>query len=468
MLEFKLITSLLIPLAIGYAVILFISRNQIMPIFLRLALSYGMGMGILAFWMMLLGMFGQTFNLWTVGGPLLGIALILVLFLFISQKNEMKYDDDITYLNEISSSRNESLMSKGLKWLFLFVMIMYIFHNIFYVFWHAMNVPISTWDAIATVAFKAKIFYYEKSLPPLNFLPHKTYPLLVPLLQTWVTLNLEQWSDQLIKIIFPCAFLSYLCIQYYFLRFFTNKVWAILGCTILLSSNFFIYHATISYRDFFLMYYNCSTIMFLLLWSAHKEKSFYLLMASFFAGFASITKLEGTAFMMIYFFLFLLINFYFKGSYVKNRWINMIRFIVPVITIWIPFHIFKLVTGVVNSDKTQLEFSVEKILLIPQIILGFANNLFLSGNWNIVWWVMLISLIHWGRKRKNIEVKLISLSIILFFALYAAVALMTANYTWIAGENRITGLSRLILHFYPLSVLLIVLLNYPERPKSVD
>jgi len=47
----------------------------------------------------------------------------------------------------------------------------------------------------------------------------------------------------------------------------------------------------------------------------------------------------------------------------------------------------------------------------------------------------------------------------MFLGLYMAVALFTTNYAWIAGEQSHTTLSRLILHFYPLAVWLIVLLN---------
>ena len=67
------------------------------------------------------------------------------------------------------------------KYITLFLYIVFfvlISHSIFYIFWKSINEPIYSWDALATVALKAKIFFFEKHLPPLHLLPHPTYPFL--------------------------------------------------------------------------------------------------------------------------------------------------------------------------------------------------------------------------------------------------------------------------------------------------
>ncbi|MBN1870702.1 MAG: hypothetical protein JW847_09020 [Candidatus Omnitrophica bacterium] len=333
-----------------------------------------------------------------------------------------------------------------------------------------MTIPVSSWDAVASVAFKAKIFYFEKIPPPLDLLPHKSYPLFTPFMESWVAFNLGQWDDVLIKIIFPCAFLSYLVIHYKFLSHFTNRSWGLLGSVMLLSSNLFIIHATDSYRDFFLMYYNCITIMLLLFFNKNQISAF-LVLAGLFAGFATFTKLEGTAFLGIYLVLLAVILIQQNNSSGKEKLKNAAKFCIPGIGICAVFHIYKiwnhiLKEGQGNIDKTGLELTWQKFGLIPQIIAKFLQDLFLSGNWNIVWILAFLSLVQFTRKRKAFEAKIIFFSLLLFFGLYIAVAVLTTNYIWIAGVQSSTTLSRLILHFFPLSVLLIILLNYPGTSRD--
>jgi len=101
--------------------------------------------------------------------------------------------------------------------------------------------------------------------------------------------------------------------------------------------------------------------------------------------------------------------------------------------------------------------------LIPEILNTFLQNLLYSGNWGVVWFLVLLSLTQLKRKQIKVETWLILLSLLLFFGLYFAIALLTVNYVWIAGENSPMTLSRLLLHFYPLSAILIILLNYPNQ-----
>ena len=348
--------------------------------------------------------------------------------------------------------------------LFTGVLLFYIAQNLYFVFWRALNVPLLSFDAIATVAFKAKVFYYEPVPPPLGLLPHRTYPLFVPFIESWISFNLGYWDDILIKAVFPFALLSFTVIVYNFLNVLTRPLWALMGCAILLSSNLFVYHATISYSDFFLMYFNCRAVMLLVLWHQNKTGGL-LLLASLFAGLATFVKLEGTAFLLIYAVLFLMINL---PSAVFNRaekLMNSIKFLAPSFGIAAVFHLYKWMNNILKEgsgtmDKTDFDLSLAKITLIPHILFKFAKNLLMSGNWSMVWIILLLSLIGTKGRRLTGETKLIFLGLLMFFGLYFNFALMTTNYVWIAGESEVTTLSRLLLHFYPLAVLLLVLINY--------
>ncbi len=464
----NLILSLLIPFSAGYTLLGFLFPNRCIGLFLKIALAFGLGLGLLSIWMLVLGICQLPFNSFVIGSPLIITA---ALFYFLGLRRKKVVQPTATSFIIQTRDSNQLHGSKRILHIVMMIgLIVYIALNIFYVFWRATAIPIATWDAIATVAFKAKVFYYEQSLPSLDHLPHKTYPLFVPFVQSWIAFNLGYWDNFLIKIIFPCAFLSYLIAHYKFLGHYTNRTSALLGSAILLSSNLFIYHATISYRDFFLMYFNCITVMLLVLWNNSKVNGF-LILAGLFAGFATFTKLEGTAFLGVYFIIFSMINFPSKTFSIKEKLVNTMKFCIPSFGISFTFHIYKvwnkvLLEGPGIVDKTRIDLTWEKISLIPQILTSFLRNLLLSGNWNIIWLLALLSSIHLVKKRKNAEIRLILLSLILFFGLYIGVAVLTINYVWIAGAKSSTTLSRLILHFFPLSVLLIILLNYSGSPQK--
>jgi len=456
--------SVLIPLCTGYTFLLFIHKNGTIPFSLKIALAYGLGLGLLSIWMLCLGICGQNFSIVSIGMPQIILSAVFLLLTFYRKKRPVLIDKGTTVIpqQKKTSSRNIQIFQN----IFVIYLLFFIASTTLYVFWQSMTTPVSSWDAIAIIAYKAKIFYFEQSLPSLDLLPHKSYPLLVPFSQAWVAFNLGHWSDLLIKIIFPLAFLSYVIIQYKILEYFTNKIWSLFGCAILLSSNFFVYHATISYRDFYLMYYNCLTILLLLYWQKNNINT-YLILAAFFAGFCSFTKLEGTSFQLIYLILISLILYHKKYMPIREKLINLLKFLIPSLSICILFHSFKFATniGVYQSsigNRVKIMWNWDYLNRVPQIIFSYTDNLFFSGNWNIIWWVTLISLIHLKNKR-TFEIHLLIVSLSLYFGLYFAVGLLTINFQYIGGALSNQGLPRLILHFFPLSVFLIILLNYPHQ-----
>ena len=454
-LSILLLISVLIPVFCGYCLISFIFTKNKLDIVLNLALSYGMGMGILTIWMFIIGISGLELNFANTTFPLVCFSFIFLLI----AKHSTPLSENIQTPKDIVTTPKPSIMLIS----FNSFLIIFITVNILQIFWGAISWPIDSWDAFATIAFKAKIFFYEKSIPSLKILPHPTYPLHTSLAETWTAINIGRWSDQYIKIIFPCTFLSFLIVQYKFLKNYTDTTWSLLGCVLLISSNLAFYHATISYRDLFLMYYNCITIMMLILWSSSKKTSF-LITAAFFAGFASFTKLEGSSFIVIYIILFIMISFFNKTSFKENIK-NTLALLIPSLTICLSFHIYKfftnnLIDGTADCDKTALVLGLGQLLKLPKVIHAFYLNMFLSGNWNIVWMIACVSILLWDYKKKNREAFLVLVSIFLFIGLYSAIALFTSNYPWIAGDKRVTTLSRLILHFYPLAPILIILINH--------
>lgn len=451
--SFYLLLSILLPLGAGYGLLLIIMREYSFPFIASLALAYGLGLGILTQWMLLLGIFEIPLHLGTIGLPLCIFALCLV-FLYLkkyktsqSKKNHVLLPED----NSQSSSNYTFLLK-----LLCGLAILFIGYNLIFVFWRSLTISVQSFDVLATISFKAKIIYFDGSLHRLN-LPHGSYPLHVPFTQAWITMNLGRWDNYLIKIIFPLTFSAYIAFQYYYIKSLAGRIWAALSICLLLFSNFFVFHATIGYRDFFMMYYNCTTIILIILWQRKKYDNI-LTLASLFAGITTFTKLEGTGYLFAHTLLLLYILWKENSYPLQEKTKKLLRFMVPSFSICLIFHLYKIQIGLANfANRIQfinLFETFDRILVISQ---GFITNLFYSGNWNLIWLVLLFSMIiNFKRIKIYVEVRIFLLALTIFFAMYFAIPIFTINIIY-----HPTLLSRTILHFFPLSVILIILLNHP-------
>ncbi len=186
-------------------------RVSPLDLILKLSLGYSLGTGIIALWMFTLGLNGLPLNYQTITLPLI-LCCILLTFINLYLKNGLQTNDQSHTGCSSNSLSTSKFCLNPLTGLMMFLLVIFIVINMLQIFWRAMNIPIYAYDAIATVAFKAKIFFYEEQLPPLTKLPHQTYPLLVPFTLTWTAINLGAWSDQLVQITFPCLCLSFLII----------------------------------------------------------------------------------------------------------------------------------------------------------------------------------------------------------------------------------------------------------------
>ena len=454
--------GLLLPFAAGYTLLRFLFRKNRLPLAVSCALSYGLGMGLLTQIMLILGIVGIRYRLVSIAPFLVLSTILFGLLTSKVEKGVFLFSGTGPCLSneEVAETRTSSRIFWdilcGLAWMF-------VIYNIFYVFWRALNIPIYTWDAIATTAFRGKIIFFEQSISYQQNFPYPSYPLHVPFMECWMALNLGVWDDQLIKIIFPCALLSFVIVHNYFLSCYTNKQWALLGTVILLSSNLLILHGTIGYRDVFFLYYECTVFMLLLLWRSKKNDAF-LILASLFAGFATFTKLEGTAFLIIHAALFSLILLNKRKSSLKWLIRKSLLFTIPSFGICGFYYAYKIFSRFPSSGKTEFDFTLSSLERIPVILNSFGENFFLSGNWNLVWFILAVSLAMNGKRLiRNMETRLLFIALVLSVGMYTSMSLLTTMFIWISGSWNIAGLSRLVLHFFPLASLLIVLLNYRDK-----
>ena len=455
----KLIASLILPISVGYMILTITFRKTPLNIPLRLSLGLGLGFGILSHWMLILGILNAPLNAWFIAMPLLIILSITSCFYLRQQKNTIdtsRPTKTVTTKKSLSPTAPITPFDP-----FCIIAVIYITYIIVFVVWRSLNIPITDWDPVATSSFKAKIFFYDRSIHQLK-LPHASYPLHVPFLQAWTAICLGQWNDLLLKIIFPITLIAYTIIHYSYLKHLTNLKWALGGVCLLLSSGFLVHQSATAYRDVTMMYYNCTTILLILLWGRTKDMNI-LLLSSLFAGFTTFVKLEGTEYLGVYTMICLALLFNEKQTPTRDKISRLARFVIPSYSMCAFYYFCKFYFNVAGTEgRVAFIVSTSQLSRLAEILEAFKMALFMQGNWYLIWLILTVSLIYNIPKiKKDMEIKLILLSLTMFFTIYIIFLTFTS-----AVIHYPTTLSRVILHFFPLAPLLITLINF--RDKTPD
>ncbi len=454
----NIIVSLLIPILIGYLPLRSLFRGKLpfnQPV--SIALSFGLGFGILTQLLFFIIIFVPPLSLLKVQGGIIIFCVIMITINKLQAKESLPKLPKCWSLSKTDDDNRHNPLKK-LMALTVFAFITFEFYFCFYV---SLMLPMVMWDEVYAIAVKSKYFLYGGAIEGLSgFSGTASYPLHVELAMTWVTLNLGHWNPQLAKIIFPAYLIGYLVIQYYFIASYTNRWWALMATGLLLSSNFLLVHATLAYRPIVFLYYNIIPILLIL--AAHQHKnSRYLILAGLFAAIASFTKLEGIGHLLIYtaLILFLLKK---SGEVSVKKFatqIFQISFLSVIIFLFFTavkcLHHISPMEGRLGVDKT-----IDYWMRIKTISSSLSYNLFVSGNWNILWAILLISFITgWKKLRASLPIQFITLALGLYFLLYILVGLFTSTFHGLFGAGAYANLARTILHFFPLCIILIVLIN---------
>ena len=455
MIIYKVLIALAIPIFFGINFVKYFETNEKLHPFLLIPIGFGLGFGFLTQWMLLLSIVQIKYSQLTIGFPLLIAGSFFFLINYLKNRSQKCISQKTPQSIKKPQSFTENLIDSGLT--------LYIAYIILFVCVRGVSVPILEWDAISWIALKGKIFFYEKSIYQQQYLPNSAYPLHVSLSLTWIALNLGEWSETLVKVIFPVYFVAYCLIHYSVIKLYLNKLWAKGSLALLLSANFFNYHSTIAYRDITIMFYFCSAILLILLWNRAKNNAL-LVVSSLFLGFASFVKLEGAIYMSIG--LVILSFAYIKRTSLKTRhnWLSLCRLCLISISIFLFYYIYKTLIGATHSSQNlDIALSTTTFLRSINLFKLFLNELLLSANWHIIWFLFLLSIFQLNKIRNLLELRILAGTIALFFIVYFVLGSTTGLYDALGGIGSSSVLSRVLLHIYPLAVFLIAL-RLPDIP----
>lgn len=431
--------------AIGWAILCLISfRGKRLYFAERLAVSYGLGLGLVSLEMFLFYFLNISFNLANIILPWLPLPVITSIIYF---KNAKKVD---------AVSLGMATKSHLLLRIFLIFAILF---EILYVFFRALVKPLESYDAVAIYAIKSKIFYLANSIPS-NFFcylapmfPHPDYPLNVSLSQALIYLSLVSLNDQLVKIIFPLYFTAILILLYFGIRRFATRTYALLFTFLLATVPQFNTFATNGYLEIPLSYYYFASALFLFLWFDKKDQKHFLVVSALMAALSAWTKNEGQMYCLINITLIMVFFISERKKISRKDIIYLFVYASIISLIYFPWWWLKRTAGLINIDVGAIDASpfnlAKQFYKIGLIVYEFQKQLFGPKKWNILWFIIIFVFIYNYKKAFRGRNKYITLSI--FFAILGYVFFYLVSAVEISYFLSRTW-SRFLLHFLPVVI----------------
>jgi 4-amino-4-deoxy-L-arabinose transferase-like glycosyltransferase len=421
------------------------------------ALPVLIGMGAVSVLLFAYGMTGVRFNL-------INFAIVPVLvFIMMAARYASRPEKFAEITNPGSSrykwSRVEKLLLVGLLLQTAWVVFL------------AMSVPVSSHDAVANYALKSKIFYFSGGIPQGFFawgedaVAHPDYPLLPPLIMTWVY-AFTGFNDLLVKMIMPVIYVCFLAVFFSRMRRLFNPAYALLGAFILGTIPQLSDYATIIHADLMLTVFVTCGILYFVSYARQKDRA-CLVFSSVLMGFSLWVKNEAIVFVSAFMCCFFLLVLRSAPDERKRALKDMFFAAAVILAIALPWFAVKLSAGAVNSDLDLKSLTSARILKnvkdIPIILNLFQQEVFGPKKWNI-FWVMFFASVVWKRKRLWQGE---SAYLTLFLALSAAGYFV--GYMATTGENLFfyvnTTISRFMLHFSGAAAILMSVLVYGDIRK---
>ena len=447
---FKLICCITASTFIGFN-ILYLAAGRSLRLYLpeALAVSFGLGLGSVSLEMLLFFLLRYDFNIPWLLAPWAAVFAVNIV-MFIRGKSL-----------PIAGIPPGALKPYGALDIFLAAGISF---EVIYAFFRALIKPIESYDAVAIYAIKSKIFYLARSIPHDYFsglatlFPHPDYPLNIPLAETFLYIGMGDLNDQLVKVIFPLFFAGILCMLYCAVRRFASRTYALLFTFLLASIPQFNAYATNAYLELPLAFYYCASALLLFRWFENKEEVSFLIVSSVMVALAGWTKNEGLMYCLIN--IILLSIFLISGSKaaLKEKMLYLCGYSGIALGLSLPWLAVKRAFQFVNSDIGII--SMNPFYLYKQsykiwlILYDFQKHVIGPKKWNIIWAAFILVLILYHKDMLKGTRKYLTISLALAVSGYIFAYLFSViNFQLLVS----TTLSRFLLHFLPLAVLLMAM-----------
>lgn len=377
--------AILLPTLAGLIIVTRVDRDNFFSLPESLALSFSIGVGLLSFYMFLIGILGLSFSGFNIA------PFFALLAIFAKPRNLKKL---LISKRGISDSSPKCLQWQCAINITLLILIIW---KIIFIFIALIASPTYFADAITHWNYMAKVIFFNNGL---NGYPNSkdflssgviSYPLGVPIFKAWIALVMGQWVDLYINLYSFLIFVSLMTIVYSTTRRYTSTHFVPLLTSYLIASLPFIpFHVYGGYSDIIVGYYFTASLLLLSLWFSFQNRAAFSLSAILIA-IGVFVKREGLALYLP--IITLTLSFYLIKN--KFKWGRKVRYIVEYLVIVLfltgPWLIFW--TTTFTSTLKTMSPSENKGSLIefhPEAIGILLKNNFTFGTFNLIWVTLFI------------------------------------------------------------------------------
>ncbi len=322
------VSCLLVIVAFGWVVTLIIAPD--LRFLERLALAYGLGLGLMTLLMFCLGLVGLSLSLANMLLPLLLLTVILGgMWMSMNAKKGGRIDVwkikfELLWPHIVQGFKSLSTLEKIVV---LMTILLCLSHLLITSYW-----PVYAWDALTVYDLRAHLIIEKRSIyEGLMTLKRFTeygvgYPPFTSLAHTWIYL----WGIDNPKFLYSLLFASFLIISYYFLREHCNVLCSLTFTLLLASSPVIFRAATIAYTNFPFTFYIGGGVLYLYRWM-HRGTRGGLTLAGLFVGLSSWVRAESHAFFLAA-FMILIVYSLLRRKYLAPLWFALLY--LPIEPLW--------------------------------------------------------------------------------------------------------------------------------------
>ncbi len=438
----------------GCLVLLALDRHGMLQSVERLALGYGVGSGLLAWEMLVFQAFGFSFAVTGLLAPLLGASALAFLIARRRQPRERSSEVHFVFARE---------PFQWLEWFLIAAIVV----EMSGAFFHSWLLPMEAYDAVSNWGLKAKAIFLAGSIPerflrnPNYEVFHPDYPLLVPLLESYVYRFVGDFREASAKVLFPLFLAGCVVVLFAALRRAgQTRRSCLLFSFLLVSVPYFSEQATNGYADVVVSFYFGAGSLYLYLWQT-TGRGLFLALSALLTGCAALTKNEGLVLCGIHFLWLAAVLLSRSGIVLRRKLVSFGTYSCILAAVLMPWYLFKdslgLRNDVINSEAITASLSWNRLSRVGPILYHLQTQVFGPKNWNLVW-VLLGAAVGLRRKVLLRSPAVFVLGATgLTLAVYMSVYLITPytippfDVTW----HLKTSASRLLLHVLPHGVFLI-------------
>jgi len=430
----------------------------------RLALGYGVGCGILVWAMLIFHALGLPFAVVGLLAPLLGVSTLAFLLARRRQPSGPRLGFAVV---------QPSAAWQRFGWFLMVVTVL----EISGAFFRAWLLPMEAYDAVSNWGLKAKVIFLTGSIPetflrnPNYEVFHPDYPLLVPLLESYIYLCAAELREASAKMVFPlflagCAAVLFAALR----RAGQTRRSCLLFSFLLVSVPYFSEQATNGYADVVVSFYFGAGSLYLYLWQS-SGRNLFLALSSFLTSCAALTKNEGLVLVVVH-LVWLAVALLSRSGIAARHKLSCLGVYVCILAVaLIPWYRFQESFGgrndVINSDTVTAGLNLGSLSRVGPILYHLQTQVFGPKNWNLVWILFGAAVALRRKVLLRSPAAFVVCAVGLVLAAYMSVYLVTPygvapfDVTW----HLRTSASRLLLHMLP-QVVFLIGLAFGEMEKA--